>query len=288
MSNNNGFNFGQFIPGYDFLQQLSKTSQSTGAGLPPFANWVAPTVSVEEIDKRIDELKSVQFWLEQNSRGLTATIQALQVQKMTLSTLQDMNVNMGEFAKAFGFGAESGGSSSANPSSAATGSASNWPMDSTTSAAAPTAPAAEPAPSQAAPDNSDAQATESDPTPAMAAQAMQWWGALTQQFQQIATQVMQDPVHQAAMAQATNMASDFTKAAAQATSDMVRQAVSPVVAPKAKTSSKKATAAKPAAAAKAEAPSPAAQPAAKKAASKPAAKAPARKTAAKKASAAKK
>lgn len=278
MSDNNGFNFGQFIPGYDFLQQLSKTSQSTGAGLPPFANWVAPTVSVEEIDKRIDELKSVQFWLEQNSRGLTATIQALQVQKMTLSTLQDMNVNMGEFAKAFGFGAE-GGSSSANPSSAATGSASNWPMDSTTSAAAPTAPAAEPAPSQAAPDNSDAQATESDPTPAMAAQAMQWWGALTQQFQQIATQVMQDPVHQAAMAQATNMASDFTKAAAQATSDMVRQAVSPVVAPKAKTSSKKATAAKPAAAAKAEAPSPAAQPAAKKAA---------RKAAAKKASAAKK
>ena len=277
MSDNNGFNFGQFIPGYDFLQQLSKTSQSTGAGLPPFANWVAPTVSVEEIDKRIDELKSVQFWLEQNSRGLTATIQALQVQKMTLSTLQDMNVNMGEFAKAFGFGAE--GSSSASQPSAATGSASNWPMDSTTSAAAPTAPAAEPAPSQAAPDNSDAQATESDPTPAMAAQAMQWWGALTQQFQQIATQVMQDPVHQAAMAQATNMASDFTKAAAQATSDLVRQAVSPVVAPKAKTSSKKATAAKPAAAAKAEAPSPAAQPAAKKAA---------RKAAAKKASAAKK
>ena len=253
MSENTAFNFDQFIPGYDFLQQLSKTSQSAAStGLPTsFTNWVAPTVSVEEIDKRIEELKSVQFWLEQNSRGLSATIQALQVQKMTLSTLQDMNVNMSEFAKAFGFGAESSSHATAPTPSAApfnaqsgggsTSNASNWPMGGSstppTQQAAPV-PAASPAPAPSPTaqtqeeDNTTTPTTEeaSDPTPALAAQAMQWWGSLTQQFQQIATQVMQDPVHQAAMAQASSMASDLTKAAAQATSDMVRQAVVPPMA----------------------------------------------------------
>lgn len=253
MSENTVFNFGQFIPGYDFLQQLSKTSQSAAStGLPTsFTNWVAPTVSVEEIDKRIEELKSVQFWLEQNSRGLSATIQALQVQKMTLSTLQDMNVNMSEFAKAFGFGAESSSHATAPTPSAApfnaqsgggsTSNASNWPMGGSstppTQQAAPV-PAASPAPAPSPTaqtqeeDNTTTPTTEeaSDPTPALAAQAMQWWGSLTQQFQQIATQVMQDPVHQAAMAQASSMASDLTKAAAQATSEMVRQVVVPPMA----------------------------------------------------------
>ncbi len=54
MSDAQAFGFGQFIPGYDFFQQLSQSSK--GAALPPFSSWVAPTVSVEEIDKRIDDL----------------------------------------------------------------------------------------------------------------------------------------------------------------------------------------------------------------------------------------
>ncbi len=69
--------------------------------MPPLSGWVAPTISVEELEKRISELKAVQFWLDQNSRALTATVQALEVQKMTLSTLQGMNVAMGDIAKAF-------------------------------------------------------------------------------------------------------------------------------------------------------------------------------------------
>ena len=57
----------------------------------------APTMSVEELDKRIQELKAVQFWLEQNARAITATVvQALEVQKMTPATLQGMNVAMGD------------------------------------------------------------------------------------------------------------------------------------------------------------------------------------------------
>ena len=71
--------------------------------MPQLSHWVAPTLSVEELEKRIDELKAVQFWLEQNSRALAATIQALEVQKMTLATLKGMNVSMGDVANAFKF-----------------------------------------------------------------------------------------------------------------------------------------------------------------------------------------
>ena len=56
---------------------------------------------MEELDKRIDELKAVQFWLDQNAMALKATIQALEVQKMTLATLKGMNFNFGDVANAF-------------------------------------------------------------------------------------------------------------------------------------------------------------------------------------------
>jgi hypothetical protein len=57
-------------------------------------NWFTPTMDPVEIDKRITELKTVQFWLEQNSKAIASTIQTLEVQKMTLSTLKSMNVDV--------------------------------------------------------------------------------------------------------------------------------------------------------------------------------------------------
>jgi hypothetical protein len=105
MSDTSAFGFGKFVPGFDFLQNLGQAAnpgaKGSPQGMPNMASWVAPTLSVEELDKRIQELKTVQFWLEQNTNALKATIQALEVQKMTLSTLQGMNVNMTELAKAF-------------------------------------------------------------------------------------------------------------------------------------------------------------------------------------------
>jgi hypothetical protein len=93
--------FGKFVPGFDFLQSLAKGATGAIPQMPNLGNWVAPTLNVEELDKRIEELKNVQFWLEQNSRALTATIQALEVQKMTLATLKGMNFNIAEMANAF-------------------------------------------------------------------------------------------------------------------------------------------------------------------------------------------
>ena len=84
-------NFAKLVPGFDFLQGLVKNA---GAALPNIGQWVAPTLNPEELEKRIEELRTVQFWLEQNARMLGATIQALEVQRMTLSTLKTMNVQM--------------------------------------------------------------------------------------------------------------------------------------------------------------------------------------------------
>ena len=99
--------FGKLVPGFDFLQNLAKGAGTGIPQMPNLGNWVAPTLNVEELEKRIEELKAVHFWLEQNSRALGATIQALEVQKMTLATLQSMNLDMSAMSKAFQFPAAS-------------------------------------------------------------------------------------------------------------------------------------------------------------------------------------
>ena len=74
-------------------------SRTPAAPLPGIGQWVAPTLDPAELEKRIGELRTVQYWLEQNARMLAATIQALEVQRMTLSTLKSMNVQMGDLAE---------------------------------------------------------------------------------------------------------------------------------------------------------------------------------------------
>lgn len=219
MTDSSAFGFGKFIPGFDFLQNLGQAGQSK-AGMPPFAHWVAPTVSVEEIEKRIEELKAVQFWLDQNGRALAATVQALEVQKMTLSTLKGMNVNLSDVAHAFPFSAVA---------NAAASHLSDWPMSAAAQPAASpsqTASAAAPKaePSQPAECASDTSGQGQAGQAANMGQAMQWWGALTQQFQHIAQQAMQDPAQQQALLQATLMGSEFAQKAVQTAGDMVRQA----------------------------------------------------------------
>jgi hypothetical protein len=68
-----------------------------GMGLPgtnPSAmqmpGMVVPTLSVDEIRKKISDLRAVQTWLELNMNMLRGTIQALEVQAATISTLQSM------------------------------------------------------------------------------------------------------------------------------------------------------------------------------------------------------
>ena len=51
---------------------------------------VMPTLSVEEINKKISDLKAVESWLALNMSMLRTTIQALEVQAATITTLQTM------------------------------------------------------------------------------------------------------------------------------------------------------------------------------------------------------
>jgi len=146
--------FTKLMPGFDFMRQLAQAAASKGA-MPQAAGWVAPTVSIEELDKRIADLKAVQLWLEQNVHILRATVQALQVQKMTLATLQGMNLNMADIAKAFAAPVQPASKASSEPS-------------------AETADAAGQAPAPAA----------TDP--------LRWWEALTQQFQAIAAGTLRE------------------------------------------------------------------------------------------------
>lgn len=183
MSNSDSAGFGKFVPGFDFLQGLTKGQT---AQMPGLGNWVAPTLDPQELDKRIGELKSVQFWLDQNAAALKATIQALEVQKMTLATLKGMNLDVNALAQAFKFPA----APPAKPPPAARPAAA--------AAAAQDKPAArsgKPA----------AKSTPSDAAPAPAVDPMQLWGSLTQQFQQIASGALREVARQAAAAP-TNVA----------------------------------------------------------------------------------
>ena len=98
MAEQTGFNFDAFLPGFEFLKQFAQANPT--AAMPSAAQWVTPTLDPAELDKRIQDLKSVQFWLDQNAKALSATIQALEVQRMTLSTLQSMNVGIADVAAA--------------------------------------------------------------------------------------------------------------------------------------------------------------------------------------------
>ncbi|MCX7224610.1 MAG: hypothetical protein NT071_03115, partial [Burkholderiales bacterium] len=69
MSDSPSEGFGKFVPGFDFLQNLTKGASQAIPQMPNMASWIAPTLDVEELDKRISELKAVHFWLDQNSKA---------------------------------------------------------------------------------------------------------------------------------------------------------------------------------------------------------------------------
>ena len=191
--------FGQYIPGFDFLQSLARQASGVKPDLQPAAgvmsslgHWVAPTFSVEEIEKRIHDLRAVEFWLDQNSKALAATIQALEVQKMTLATLENMNLSLQDVAESFKIKPETvQAQAAARPARPAE---------------APVQPAAESAQAGAK--------TGVDP--------MQWWNSLTEQFTTIATSAVQDMAGQAA--KAAEQVAQTVQASAEAAEKLAEQA----------------------------------------------------------------
>jgi hypothetical protein len=54
----------------------------------------APTLSVEELDKKINDLKAVESWLNLNMSMLRGSIQALEVQRGTIATLKSVGASL--------------------------------------------------------------------------------------------------------------------------------------------------------------------------------------------------
>jgi hypothetical protein len=154
--------FAKLVPGFDFLEGLVRNA---GSAMPGIGQWVAPTLNPEELGKRIEELRTVQFWLEQNARMLGATIQALEVQRMTLSTLKTMNVQMSDLRDSLMIPMPSMGAPAAAP---------------------------QPAPAAKQPEPTPEPAAAAAATPPPGVDPMQWWGALTKQFTELATAAMKD------------------------------------------------------------------------------------------------
>ena len=206
MTNSAGFDFTKFVPGFDFLKNLTPGGGATSSAAP---GWVAPTLDPEELEKRIQELKTVQFWLEQNSKAVGATIQALEVQRMTLNTLKGMNMSFNDLADSL----------KAKPQEAAPA-APAQPKYSFTQAAP-----AEPEPEVEAevehevePETPKTNKPRGKKAAAGGVDPSHWWGALTDQFQHIATHAMNDMAHRAQAHAATGSAKPAEKqAAAKAT-----------------------------------------------------------------------
>ena len=221
MSDSQNSGFGKFVPGFDFLQNLAKGATQNIPQMPNLANWIAPTLNVEELEKRIDELKAVHFWLEQNSKALGATVQALEVLKMTLATLKGMNFNIGDMANALKLKAADtmfSGVQRVTDKAASTAQSISEVASDAQAVARKVSNAARPA---------AASATGLiDP--------MQLWGSLTQQFQQIAASAMKDVGKNTAIDVTKNMAAGFAKEAVKATKKAASSAV------KARTPAKKA------------------------------------------------
>ena len=207
MSDSQNGGFGKFVPGFEFLQNLAKSASQSVPQMPNMANWIAPTMSVEDLEKRIDELKAVHFWLDQNSKALAATIQALEVQKMTLATLKGMNFNLGDIANAFKLKAADtvySGVQKVTEKAAST-------AETVADVAKQTEELAKKVGDAAKPAAAAAMAGLVDP--------MHLWSSLTQQFQTIAASAMKEASKttaiDAAMDMGKNLAKEMTKGVAK-------------------------------------------------------------------------
>ena len=162
-----------------------------GAGLGPslsmMSDMMAPLTNVEELDKRITDMRAVEQWLKLNLSMLQSAIQALEVQRATLATLRAFGAFAQQSMAQPAAAAEAQSPAPAPSPSAASG----WP-NSPASGSASASSSAESA--SAAESASDEQADPATPT----FDASAWWNLLQSQFNQIAQFAMTQPAAGAA------------------------------------------------------------------------------------------
>lgn len=79
-------------PGQDPLEFLKSMWGSMGFSLP---GMVTPTLDVDELGKRIADLKAVEGWLKMNLNMLQVSIQGLEMQRGALAAMQAFSQSVG-------------------------------------------------------------------------------------------------------------------------------------------------------------------------------------------------
>ncbi|CAH0442153.1 PhaM family polyhydroxyalkanoate granule multifunctional regulatory protein [Ralstonia pseudosolanacearum] len=174
--------------GFEFLRKLwgGGFAGMTGGGMPGMANFAAPPMDLEELDKRIHDLRAVESWLQLNASLLRTAIQGLEVQRATLVALQTFGSALSPEAVRAAFDHFSGSETPAAEAAAEPEPKPAWPHTSTAARPARTeAPAADEDASARA--EAEAQAQAAARAAAAALDPSPWWNLLQQQFNQIAS-----------------------------------------------------------------------------------------------------
>lgn len=77
----------------DPLEFVSKMWNKMGFSLP---GMVTPTLDIDELDKRIRDLKAVEHWLKVNLNMLQMTTQGLEMQRAALAAVKAMSAQASE------------------------------------------------------------------------------------------------------------------------------------------------------------------------------------------------
>lgn len=171
----------------EFVKNLWGGMQIPGTmpGMPPLPG---AGMSVEDLDKKIADLKAVEAWLTLNQNMLHGTIQALEIQRGTLATLKAMGDSM----------AQAMGQTKVGESSVAPFAQFFAQMAQTATPPAQTPPTPTPPPPPA-PD-----AAQADAAGAAMPAAVAWWNLLQDQFRHAVASTM--PAEGAAAADDANPA----------------------------------------------------------------------------------
>ncbi|WP_122886392.1 PhaM family polyhydroxyalkanoate granule multifunctional regulatory protein, partial [Burkholderia pseudomallei] len=161
------------------MSALPGASQGLPPSLSAMSDLMAPLASVEELDKRITDLRAVEQWLKLNLGMLQSAIQALEVQRATLATLRAFGALAQTSMAAAEAALSPDDSAPREPASAAA----------SASAAKREASAGEPADAQGARDADG----ETPPPGADAFDPAGWWNLLQSQFNQLARFAMTQP-----------------------------------------------------------------------------------------------
>ncbi|WP_079434249.1 PhaM family polyhydroxyalkanoate granule multifunctional regulatory protein [Zoogloea sp. LCSB751] len=122
----------------DPMEFMRNMWSKMGFNLP---GMVTPTLDVDELDKRIADMKAVENWLKMNLSSLQMATQGLEMQRATIATMQAMSKLAAEGGKA-----PEGEAPQPNPFAS-----SMWPWNLMQNAAEQAKSHAEAAPAQASP-----------------------------------------------------------------------------------------------------------------------------------------